>query len=332
MKQIEINNIYDKLPKPFFVLAPMDDVTDIVFRQIVAECAPPDLFFTEFVNVDGLQSPGREKLLPKLRLGDNEGVKGSGKYQIIAQIWGKNPVNFLKTAKEIKVMGYDGVDINMGCPDKTVVKNGCCSALINNRQLAKGIILACQNATEDPFPTSVKTRVGFTTIDLSWIEFLLSLKLNALTIHLRTAKEMSKVPAHWELMEQIVQMRDSISPITKLIGNGDIASYSQGMKYAEEFGLDGVMIGRGIFNDPFIFSSKSQWQDQEKQARVKLYKRHIELFAKTWQNQERKVPTLNKFCKIYIQNFNGAKELRERLMQAKTTDSLTEILNQELAV
>ena len=353
MNQTKNKNIYSKLPKTFFVLAPMDDVTDVVFRQIVAECALPDLFFTEFVNVDGLQSVGRPRLLPKLRLGSSED-------RVIAQLWGKNPENYFKTVSEIvsgklvveanqinsqsvksvlqesdeqgkALHNFIGVDINMGCPDKTVVKNGCCSALINNRQLAKDIITACQQASKDPFPISVKTRVGFTTVDLSWIEFLLSLKLNALTIHLRTAKEMSKVPAHWELMEQIVQMRDSISPTTKIIGNGDITSYEQGVKYTEKFGLDGIMIGRGIFNDPYVFAKNSQWQNLGKQERIKLYKKQIELFTKTWQNQERRVPTLNKFCKIYIQNFEGAKELREKLMKAITTDNLIEILNQELA-
>lgn len=298
----------------------MDDVTDTVFRQIVADLAPPDLFFTEFVNVDGLQSPGRGKLLPKLRFADKE-------HPIIAQIWGKNPKNYYKTTKDIIAMGYDGVDINMGCPDKAVVKNGCCSALIENRELAGQIIESVKQASQDSFPVSVKTRVGFTTIDMSWIEFLLSQKLNMLTVHLRTTKEMSKVPAHWELMDEIVALRDAISPSMLLVGNGDVLSREQGLELAKSHKLDGLMIGRGVFSDPKVFMDNSDWSQATKQMRIDLYRKHVELFASTWQNNERRIPTLNKFCKVYIQGFDGAKELRERLMNAKTTIELTSILN-----
>ena len=183
----------DSLPAPFFVLAPMDDVTDTVFRQIVADCAPPDLYLTEFVNVDGLQSPGRQRLLHKLRLSDKE-------HPIIAQLWGLKPDNFYKTTKEVIEMGYDGVDLNMGCPVKTVIKNGACAALINNRELAGEIITATRAGAEEDFPVSVKTRIGFTTVDLSWFEFLLEKKLNLLSIHARTAKQKSAVSADWDLI------------------------------------------------------------------------------------------------------------------------------------
>ncbi len=314
-------NILEQLPRPFFVLAPMDDVTDTVFRRIVNEAAPADLYFTEFVNVDGLQSPGRERLLPKLRFTE-------GEQPLIGQIWGKNPENYYKTTKDLIEMGYSGVDINMGCPDKAIVKNGCCSALIENRELAGEIITAVKKAAGDHFPVSVKTRVGFTTIDLSWIEFLLSHKLNMLTIHLRTTKEMSKVPAHWDLMTEIKAMRDRISPSTLLVGNGDIMTKKQGEELALQYGLDGVMVGRGIFHDPYLFSDNSHWDTVRKEERIAMYRKHVELFAHTWQNNERRVPTLNKFCKVYIQNFDGAKELRERLMNAQTTDELLAVLQQ----
>lgn len=315
-----MKNKLSDLPKPFFVLAPMDDVTDTVFRQIVAETAAPDLFFTEFVNVDGLQSPGRERLLPKLKLSNKE-------YPIIAQIWGKNPENYYKTTKDIIAMGYDGVDVNMGCPDKAVVKNGCCSALIEDRELAGEIIDAVRRAAGDDFPVSVKTRVGFNYVDLSWVEFLLSKKLNMLTIHARTKKEMSKVPAHWELFADIKKLRDEIDPSTLLVGNGDITTRGLGQELAEKYGLDGVMIGRGIFHDPFVFAEESPWPSTSKEERIALYKKHVQLFADTWQDNERRVATLNKFCKVYIQNFDGAKELREKLMNAKTTDELLALLS-----
>lgn len=300
-------------------MAPMDDVTDTVFRQIIADAAKPDIFFTEFVNVDGLQSPGRPKLIHKLVFTDKE-------KPIIAQIWGLKPDNFYKTTKELKKMGFAGIDINMGCPVKTVVKNGACAALINNRELAGEMIDRVREAAGDDFPVSIKTRIGFNEVDFSWIEFLLKKKLNMLTIHGRTAKQMSKVPANWALISQIRQMRDSLSPSTLIVGNGDVSSRSHGLQLASKYQLDGIMIGRGIFDDPFVFSRKSPWASYTKTQKVELYKKHVELFAKTYQNGERKSHTLNKFCKIYINGFEGAKELREKFMKANTTDELIVLL------
>lgn len=310
----------DKLPKPFFILAPMDDVTDSVFRQIIADCAPPDMYFTEFVNVDGLQSPGRKKLLPKLKFSQDE-------RPIMAQIWGLNPDNFYKTTRELVAMGFDGVDINMGCPVKTVIKNGACAALINNRDLAGEIIDAVREGAGKDFPVSLKTRVGFTTPDLSWPEFLLSKKLDLLSIHARTAKQKSQVPANWNLVGEICQLRDRLCPATKIVGNGDVMSRQQGLKLAEKYKLDGVMIGRGVFNDPFIFAEQSPWSGWPKSDKLALYKKHVELFDQTWQNKERRVETLNKFCKIYINGFDGAKDLREQLMAAKSTKGLLTLLS-----
>ena len=202
--------ITDTLSKPFFVLAPMDDVTDTVFRQIIADLAPPDLYFTEFVNVDGLQSVGRGKLLHKLRFTPKE-------QPLIAQLWGKNPENYYKTAREIadgslarelglpEGVNFAGIDLNMGCPAKSEVQNGTCSALMlpENRELAGRIIDASREGLGDSLPLSVKTRLGFNEIDFTWHEFLLSKKLNMLTIHGRTKKQMSKVPADWEQIGKI---------------------------------------------------------------------------------------------------------------------------------
>ena len=166
---------------------------------------------------------------------------------IIAQIWGKTPENYKKTAEQLVEMGFSGIDINMGCPDKAVIKNGCCIALINNRELANEIIDATKAGAENKLPVSVKTRLGFNEIDLTWHEFLLNQKLDALYIHGRTKKEMSLVPAHWEVINQIRIMRDKISPDTKIIGNGDIKNREGALKYAKKYKLDGIMIGRGIF-------------------------------------------------------------------------------------
>lgn len=311
------------LPKPFFVLAPMDDVTDTVFRQLVASCAPPDLYFTEFVNVDGLQSPGRPNLIRKLQLTDTE-------KPCIAQIWGMKPENYYKTVLELKEMGFAGVDINMGCPAKNVVKSGACSALIHNRELAGEIIDAVQKAAGDDFPVSVKTRLGVKEIDYSWIEFVLNKKLNMLTIHGRTVKEMSKVPAHWDEVQKVRELRDTLSPATLIVGNGDVLNRAQGEALAEEHRLDGIMIGRGIFHDPFVFAKKSPWPNLSKTQKIELYTQHVKLFAETWKDHNRRVQTLNKFCKIYINDFPNSKDLREKLMAAESTDELLKILQTEL--
>lgn len=307
------------LPKPFLVLAPMDDVTDTVFRQVVADCAPPDLFFTEFVNVDGLQSPGRNKLLKKLQSTSKE-------KPLIAQIWGKEPENYFKTAQELVTMGFAGIDINMGCPVKAVVKNGCCSALINNRELAVEIIKATQAGAAGRAPVSVKTRIGFNVVDLSWLELLLQQNLSMLTIHGRTTKQQSAVPADWDLIGQVRELRDKLAPQTLIVGNGDVLSRAQGLELAQQYLLDGIMIGRGVFHDPFIFAENSPWPQLTKRQRVELFTKHVKLFAKTWQDQERNIATLNKFCKVYINGFDGAKELREQLMSATSADELLQLL------
>jgi tRNA-dihydrouridine synthase len=298
----------------------MDDVTDTVFRQIVASTAPPDLYFTEFVNVDALAGPGRKPTLPRLQFTDKE-------RPIIAQLWGLNPDNFKKAAKDVADMGFDGVDLNFGCPDKNVVRNGACSAFIlpENREAALAIIQAVREGAP-ALPLSVKTRLGFNDVDYSWHELLLKQKLNMLTIHGRTKKQMSAVPADWSAIAKVRELRDQLCPDTLIVGNGDVLTRAQGSKLAKQYGLDGVMIGRGIFHDPYVFAANSPWESLSREDRMALYRRHVELFAKTWPNGERKIHTLNKFCKIYINGFDGAKELREQLMNAGSTDELLKLL------
>ncbi|MGH7241358.1 MAG: tRNA dihydrouridine synthase [Candidatus Saccharimonadales bacterium] len=326
---------YQTLPEPFFVLAPMDDVTDTVFRQIVNSCHAPDLAFTEFVNVDGLMSPGRPKLLKKLKFDASE-------QNLVAQLWGLKPENFRAVAEQIadgsmaRELGlpddcnFVGVDLNMGCPAKSEVQNGACSALIRleNRELAEQIIEATREGLAGRLPLSVKTRIGFSEVDMTWFEFLLGKDLDMLTVHGRTRKEMSKVPAHWDVIQQVHELRDKLALETLIVGNGDAVDHAHGVELAEQWGLDGIMIGRGIFQNPFAFSEDGplSWENMNKQGRIALYTKHVKLFAETWAAGERPVHTLNKFCKIYINGFDGAKELRERLMASTDPAELLEIL------
>lgn len=314
-------------------MAPMDDVTDTVFRQIINDCAAPDLAFTEFVNVDGLMSPGRSKLLKKLRFAETE-------QNLVAQLWGLKPENFRAVAAQIadgslaQELGlpvgrnYVGIDLNMGCPAKSEVQNGACSALIKleNRQLASEIIDATKEGLAGRLPLSVKTRLGFSEVDMSWFEFLLGKQLDMMTVHGRTRKEMSKVPAHWDLIGEVTKLRDKLAPGTLIVGNGDVGSRADGERLAKQHNLDGIMIGRGVFHDPYIFNRYSSWPNLSPSQRIELYKKHVKLFAETWQNRERNIKTLNKFCKVYISDFDGAKELREQLMAADSPETLLSLL------
>jgi tRNA-dihydrouridine synthase len=305
------------LPEPFLVLAPMDDVTDVVFRQVIDACTPPDMYFTEFVNVDGLQSVGREKLLPRLLLEKTD-------KPVIAQIWGKNPENFYKTASELEAMGFSGVDINFGCPDKTVVKNNTCSAMIKpeNRERAVEIIQAVKKGVGDSFPVSVKTRLGFNEIDFTWHELLLNQGIDMLTVHFRTRSEMSKVPARWDKAPELLAIRDKVAPKTKIVGNGDVMNREHAEELVKKCGVDGVMIGRGVFHDPFCFSAESPWADYSKEQKLALFRKHLDLYQNTWTKGERRFETIRKFAKIYINGFDGASELRAKVMVCATPEEV----------
>lgn len=329
------------LTKPFLVLAPMDDVTDTVFRRIVAECASPELFMTEFINADGMQSVGRAATESRRRYDDKNNV-------VIAQIWGKNPENFEKSAKELVDCGYYGVDINFGCPEKNVVSNGCCSAMIKpeGRDLAVSLIAATRRGVGKDGFLSVKTRLGFSSIDYTWHELLLRQKVNMLTVHVRTRKEMSKVPANYEAIRPIVELRDNISPDTLLVVNGDITDRTHALRLIEELGVDGAMIGRGVFHNPYCFAAPASsvgaplscsvsepcgtvehWQHISPQDKLNMLRKHVELFDSTWSLGERKFNTLKKFAKVYVSGFDGAKELREQIMATNSCAELMALLS-----
>lgn len=313
-----MKNFWKDLPKPFFALAPMDDVTDTVFRQIVISCGKPDVFFTEFVSCDGLCSAGKEKLLSKLKFNGIE-------RPIVAQIWGTKPENFFQTAKLVQELGFDGVDINMGCPDRSVLKTGGGGATIKDQKLAKEVILAVKEGARG-LPISVKTRIGFEKIQTEeWVGFLLELGLNALTVHGRTVRELSKVPTHWEEIGKVVELRNQMKLETMILGNGDIESYEEGLDRSQQFGVDGIMVGRGIFNNLWIFNSQVYPQDITPEKRLEVLLKHVRLFDMVWGNSKN-FAILKKFFKAYVNSFKGASELRGKLMETSSAQEVEEVL------
>lgn len=308
-----MNNFWKKLPKPFVALAPMEDVTDFVFREIVATELPrPDVMFTEFTNVEALNSNGFDKTIHRFKFSKNQ-------RPIVAQIWGLKPENYFKSAKLIEKLGFDGIDINMGCPDRAVVKIGACSALINNKSLAKEIIEAVKKGSKK-LPISVKTRIGFKKIVTEeWITFLLEQNIDALTIHGRTVKEMSDVPANWDEIKKAVEIKNKISPKTVIVGNGDVKSYSEVIKRYKNYNVDGVMIGRGIFSNPWIFDKNDKKHTPDEYKNILI--NHLKLL-----DQEKYFDEVKKFFKMYICNFEGANKLRAKLMQTKSVKEALKLL------
>jgi tRNA-dihydrouridine synthase len=306
-----MKNFWNELNKPIFILAPMEDVTDTVLRQIIVRCGKPAVFFTEFTNVEGMFSKGARHVTHRLQYTEEE-------RPLAAQIWGTHPENFFKAAKKLIDMRFDGIDLNMGCPAQGPVSRGVCSGLINDRPRAKEIIDATKEGAAGIIPVSVKTRLGFRTIDFEWIQFVLEQKPAVLTVHLRTVSEMSKVPAHWDTLKTVVEMRNALSRETFIIGNGDIKSLSEARAKVAEAGADGAMIGRGIFENPYLFSD-AMISDKTPEEKMHLLLDHMQLWQDTW-GDTKHFPVLRKFFKVYASGFPGAQELRMQLMETQNPE------------
>lgn len=319
--------------RPIFALAPMADVTDAVFRRVIAKRGKPDVIWTEFVSADGLCSKGKNKLLPDLWFSEIE-------RPIVAQLFTSQPKNMEKAAKLVFQLGFDGIDINLGCPDRSIEKQSAGAALIKNPKLAQRIILAAMKGAPK-LPVSVKTRIGYNEEILDkWLPYLLKTEPALITVHLRTRKEMSKVPAHWELMPKILKLRDKYSPKTLILGNGDVKGISEAKEKCAKYGCDGVMFGRAIFGNPFLFSSlrKQKRSDRTKTAsepplitpkqKIKAALEHTKLFEKLFHGVKR-FEIMKKHYKAYISGFDGAKELRVELMLAKSAKEAEKILKRK---
>lgn len=313
------NNFWKDLPTPFFVLAPMEDVTDVVFRKVVAKAASPDVFFTEFTNTESFcHKEGKESLRGRLIFEEDE-------QPIVAHIWGDNPKHFREMSIELGKMGFSGIDLNMGCPAPNVFKHGRGAGLILRSDVAADLIQATKAGG---LPVSVKTRLGHAKIAewTAWLKHLLNQDIANLSIHLRTKVEMTKYDAHWELIPDIIKLRDEIAPNTLLTINGDIDDYKSGMELVDKYGFDGVMIGRGVFHNPFAFE-KAPKEHSPKEL-IDLFRYHLDLFDKYTTIEPSLSKPLHRFFKIYIRNIKGAKELRTRLMNTKSTQEVREYLDE----
>ena len=313
-----MNNIWQQLPKPIWCLAPMFGATDSAFRQLLAQIGKPDLMLTEFTNVQAIFSPDKTAI--------QQLTYTAAEQPLIAQIWGLDPELFVAAADLVAGAGFAGVDINFGCPEKAVVKKGAGAGTCVNQPLAAAIIQATIKGAKGRIPVSVKTRLGLKQIDSGWIEFLLHQNLAALTIHGRTAAAMSNGPVHWDEIIKAVKLRNKLKVKTLIIGNGDIFSREIARQRIRETKIDGVMIGRGVFRDPYIFNPKETITTKTKSQKLQLLKRHLELYEAIW-GQNRSYHPLKRFFKIYINGFSGAMDLRVRLMNTRSVDEARAIIS-----
>lgn len=319
-----MQGFWRKLKKPVFVLAPMADVTDAAFRRVIAARGKPDVMFTEFTSADGLaKAPeeGRKKLLLDLIYTDSE-------RPIVAQFFTSHPEHMRRAAALAAELGFDGVDINMGCPDKGVEKQGAGAALIKNPSVARALIRAAQEGVHStssgrvPIPVSVKTRIGWNSPELeTWLPEILKEEPAAVTIHARTRKEMSKVPARWEFVKRAVELRNEMGSKTLILGNGDAKDLEDGRRRIEETGADGVMLGRAIFGNPWLFAERVPLVRE----RIETLIEHIRLFDELL-GHAKNFAIMKKHFKAYLTGFDRAGDLRSALMDTADAAEAVRIL------
>jgi len=277
-------NFWQKITKPVIGLSPMDGVTDASFRYITAKHGSPDVTLTEFVNIQSAFCSPRT-LLKDFTYGEIE-------RPVVAQIYGKTPELFYRVAHVVCELGFDGIDINMGCPAKKVAASGCGAALIRTPQLAREIIRAVKRGVRDWYngqtlrdvdlgddvieevrlanrhrpghgtprqrllPVSVKTRLGYdrNVID-QWLPMLLEECLTAISLHGRTLEQGYKGAADWDAIARAVEIAKGTG--TLILGNGDVHDLRDAYRRVRETQVDGVLIGRGAQGDPWLFRDKN---------------------------------------------------------------------------
>lgn len=324
-------NFWQSLPKPIMVLAPLADVTDAAFRRVIAQYSAhpradgtiggPDVFWTEFVSADGLvraTPEGKAKLMADLQYSEEE-------RPIVAQLFSSTPEYMEAAAHLCRELGFDGIDINMGCPDKGIEKQGCGAAMIKNPTNARAIIRAAKKGAGD-LPVSVKTRLGYNKDELeTWLPELLAENPAVITVHGRTRKEMSKVPARWERVKRAVDIRNELKSGTLIFGNGDALSLDDARAKVALSGADGVMLGRAIFGNPWLFHPEKDLSNVSIDERFKALIEHTRLFEELLPHKSFAI--MKKHYKAYVNGFPGAVELRAKLMEAENAAQVESIVH-----
>ena len=317
-----VMGFWDSLPKDFVVMAPMADVTDCAYREIIAKYSRhgepgggPDVFYTEFVASDGLNNEiGRPKLMHNFKYTENE-------RPIVAQIFSNKPENIESAARLCRELGFDGIDLNMGCPERNICKQGAGCGMIKTPELLPEIIAAAKRGAGD-IPVAVKTRVGWSQNELeTWIPAILDCDVAALILHGRTKKVMSSIPANWDWIARAGEIVRASGKPTKFIGNGDVQSVAQAKEYAQKYGVDGVMIARAIFGNPWLFDTQKNEVSVREKLEVML--EHTEIFIREL-DQHKNFAVMKKHYKAYVAGFDGAKELRVKLMESQTFHEIKE--------
>ena len=317
-----MDSFWTRLKKPIMVLAPLSDVTDVAFRRIIAKYGKPDVLWTEFVSADGLAlapTEDRKKLLKGLEYSEAE-------RPIVAQFFTSSPEHMRQAAELAYKLGFDGVDINMGCPDKGVEKQGAGAKLLKDVSKAQELIRATKEGAHG-LPVSIKIRTGYNKPNLeTWLPEILKESPAVVTVHARTRKEMSKVPADWSQVKRAVELRDASGQDTLIFGNGDVVDIDDAKKKCKDFGCDGVMLGRAVFGNPWLYKEGYKPSLEEK-ARVLV--EHTKLFESLLSGYKN-FATMKKHFKAYVSGFNGAADLRVRLMETNNADEVETIISQFL--
>jgi nifR3 family TIM-barrel protein len=323
------NSFWHALPKPLLLLAPMEDVTDAAFRSLIARYGKPSVFYTEFTSADGLllaDEKGKKKLFKKLAYSPEE-------RPIVAQLFTASPERMEAAARLCASLGFDGVDINMGCPDRAVERGGCGAALIKTPELARALIRAAKSGVASAnrqMPISVKTRIGYTKNELAtWLPALLGEEVASVTIHARTRNELSLVPARWEHVREAVSIRNALGASALIIGNGDLRDCADAREKVSESGADGAMLGRAIFGNPWLFANRET--PPTPRERAEALKEHLLLFSSLL-SETTSYATMKKHFKAYISGWEGAPSLRTNLMETESPDQGIEILDRAMLI
>lgn len=341
-----MTDIWKKLKRPIVGMAPMDGVTDAAFRRIVARHHRPDITFTEFVTVDGIFAcmqgkVSAEKVLDGLIYSEDE-------HPIIAQVFGASPEKFYAIAPFLCELGFDGIDINMGCPERVIIKSGSGAALIDNPKLAKEIVDALKKGIADwangklniddfpenmksyikkgseskerkEVPVSVKTRIGTKSNTINeWAKYLAEMDIANVSLHGRTLKQMYEGKADWDAIAEGAKIIKESG--ASALGNGDIKSVQEGKERAVKYGLDGVLVGRAIMGNPLFFSGREPSAREKLTLALEHAKCYEEILG------HKRFVNMRKHLIWYASGFQDASEVRAQLMKASSAKECEDII------